>query len=104
MGGAGVPGTSPQPRRDGGRGECSNILALGWIFQRRSVGLGSVMGAGMLTQQYRLPSLPCSVTSFLSHLPERLPALEFFTESVSGGAQTKHHSPYLCGDSTSTYW
>lgn len=53
------------------------------------MGLGSVMGAGVLTQQYRLPSRPRSLTSFLSHLPERLPALEFFTESVPGGAQTQ---------------
>ena len=65
------------------------ILARGGIFQRYSAGLGSVVAAGVLTQPYQLPSLPHSLTSFPSHLPKRLPALEFFSESVSGGAQTK---------------
>ena len=65
------------------------ILARGGVFQSHSAGLGSVVAAGVLTQQYQLPSLPHSLTSFLSHLPKRLPALEFFSESVSGGAQTK---------------
>lgn len=72
-----------------GGGGMLRILARGGVFQSRSAGLGSVVAAGVLTQQYQLPSLPHSLTSFLSHLPKRLPALEFFSESVSGGAQTK---------------
>lgn len=75
-------------RMAGGRGMLQ-ILARSGVFQSRSAGLGSVVATGVLTQQYQLPSLPHSLTSFLSHLPKRLPALEFFSESVSGGAQTK---------------